>query len=217
VPQLGCLGRFAAPTFGPVFRFVVAPLVLASVVGCTAAAASPTPLAQPTQSAQPPRSVAASPTPSPNFAPGPASAVGTVTRIDPRGLTIRNPDGELEVDLSSVRSVWKETHVSPLELEVGDELFVNGVLSGMTFHALYVDANIGRRDGIIRTIAGAILELVALPPRALPFQMELSRWVEVVHLDGSAATIADLRAGMTIGAVVYRPKNSTVRATKIWF
>jgi hypothetical protein len=192
-------------------RIAAASLVLALVVGCTAAAAVPT------QSAQPPRFERASSSPSPRFDPAPASAGGTVTRIDARGVTIRNPDGELEVDLSGVRSVWKETEVAPSELEVGDELFLNGSLSGGIFLARYVWANIGRRDGIIRTIVGVNLELVALPPRSFTFQMELSRYLEVVRADGSPGTSADLRPGMTVGAVVYRPKNSTLRATKIWF
>jgi hypothetical protein len=200
-----------------VIRFAVASLVLASVSGCTTAAAAPNPVQQPTHSAQPPRSVTASPSPSPRFEPGPASAVGTVIQVDAHGLRIQNPDEELEVDLTGVRSVWKETDVSPSELEVGDELFLTGVLSGATFQALSVSANIGRRDGIILTIAGGTLELVALPPRAITFQMDLSRYVEVVHVDGRPASIADLHPGMSVGAVVYRPKNAPVRATRIWF
>lgn len=192
-------------------RFAVASLLLVYLVGCTAAAAVPT------QTAQSPRFEGVSPSPSPRFEPSPASAGGIVTRIDPGGVAIRNPDGELEVDLSGVRAVWRETDVSPSELEVGDDLFLNGVFSGATFHATYVWANIGRRDGVIRTIVGTSLELVALPPRAVAFQMELSPYLEVVRVNGQPATIADLQPGMTVGAVVYRPKNSTVRATKIWF
>lgn len=198
-------------------RVAAAALALASAIGCTAAAAVPTQSPQPPRSAQPPRSEGVSPSPSPRFDPGPASSGGTVTRIDARGVTIRNPDGELEVDLSEVRSVWKETDVSPLELEVGDELFLNGTLSGALFHARYVYANIGRVDGIIQSIVGRDLELVALPPKSFTFQMQLSRYLEVVRLDGRPAASTDLRPGMTVGAVVYRPKNSTLRATKIWF
>jgi hypothetical protein len=201
-----------------VIRFAVASLVLASVVGCTAAAASPTPpLVQPTHSTQPLRSQAASPSPSPQFAPGPDSAGGTVTRIDQHHVAIRSPIEELVVDLTRVRSVWRETEVSPAELEVGDDLFINGTRDGATFHAAYVYANIGRVDGVIRAIHGTRLELVALPPKTFMTEVELSRYVEIVQTDGKAATIADLKPGMTIGAVVYRPKNSTMRATKVWF
>jgi hypothetical protein len=200
-----------------VIRFLVASLVLASVVGCTAAAASPTPSVQPTQPAQPPPSVAASPSPSPQFAPGPSFAVGTVTRIGQDRVSIRNPDEELEVDLTRVRSVWRETEVSPAELEVGDELSVNGTRDGATFRAVHVYANIGRIDGVIQAIHGITFELVALPPKTFTAQIELSRYVEIVQLDGGPATLTDLRPGMTIGAVVYRPRNATVRATKVWF
>jgi hypothetical protein len=194
-----------------VIRFLLASLVLASPVACTAVAAVPTPAEQLS------RQEVVSPSPSPRFEPGPASAGGIVTRIDAHGVVVRNPDGELEVDLTDVRSVWKETEVSPLDLEIGDELFLNGFLSGATFHARYVSANIGRIDGVIRTIVGVKLELVRLPPKTSTFQMKLSRFVDVVSLDGSSATIADLRPGMTVGAVVYQPKNATMRATKIWF
>jgi hypothetical protein len=210
-------GAALSASIGAVFRFVVASLVLASVVGCTAAAASPTPLVQPTHFAQPLRSEAASPSPSPQFAPGPSFAVGTVIRIGPDRVAVRNPEEELEVDLTRVRSVWKETEVSPAELEVGDELSLNGTRDGATFRASYVWANIGRVDGVIRAINGITLALVALPPKTFTAQMELSRYVEIVQIDGRPATLTDLRPGMTIGAVVYRPKHSTMRATKVWF
>jgi len=205
-------------SIGVVIRFAAASLVLASVVGCTAAAASPTPPSvQPTHSTQPLRSEAASPSPSPPFAPGPSFAVGTVIRIGPGRVALRNPDEELEVDLTRVRSVWKETEVSPAELEVGDELSLNGTRDGAIFRANYVYANIGRFDGVIRAISGITLVLVALPPKTLTAQMELSRYVEIIQIDGRPATITDLQPGMTIGAVVYRPKGSTMRATKVWF
>ena len=210
-------GSAPSTSIGVVIRFAVASLVLASVVGCTAAAASPTPSVQPTQSAEPLRSQAASPSPSPQFAPGPSFAVGTVTRIGPDRVAIRNPDEELEVDLTRVRSVWKETEVSPAELELGDELSLNGSRDGATFRASYVWANIGRVDGVIKAIAGAKFQLVALPPKTFTTEMELSRYVEIVQTDGRPAMLTDLRPGMTIGAVVYRPRNSTMRATKVWF
>jgi hypothetical protein len=161
--------------------------------------------------------VAASPSSSPQYAPGPDSAVGTVTRIDLNRVAIRNPDEELEVDLTRVRAVWKETEVSAAELEVGDELSLNGTRDGATFRASYVWANIGRVDGVIKAIAGAKFQLVALPPKTFTTEMELSRYVEIVQTDGRPAMLTDLRPGMTIGAVVYRPKSSTMRATKVWF
>ena len=141
----------------------------------------------------------------------------TVTRIGPDRVAIRNPDEELEVDLTRVRSVWKETEVSPAELELGDELSLNGSRDGATFRASYVWANIGRVDGVIKAIAGAKFQLVALPPKTFTTEMELSRYVEIVQTDGRPAMLTDLRPGMTIGAVVYRPRNSTMRATKVWF
>jgi hypothetical protein len=215
------LGPVRSVSIRNVIRFGVASLVLVSVVGCTAAAATPTHSAQPQsaqpQSAQLPRSNAASPSPSPQFAPGPSFAVGTVTRIDQGRVAIRNPDEELEVDLTRVRSVWKETEVSPAELEVGDELSLNGTRDGATFRAGYVWANIGRVDGVIRAVVGAKFLLVALPPKTFTTEMELSRYVEIVQTDGRPAMFTDLRPGMTIGAVVYRPRNSTMRATKVWF
>lgn len=130
---------------------------------------------------------------------------------------IRNPDGELEVDLTGVRSVWKETEVPPSGLEVGDQLDLSGTRAGATFHARYVWVNIGRFDGVIRALVGDKLELVRLPPSTHTFQLELSRYLVVVRGADIPATVADLHPGMSVGGVVYRPKNGTPRATKIWF
>jgi hypothetical protein len=130
---------------------------------------------------------------------------------------IQGPDGKLEVDLTAVASVWKETEVAPSDLEVGDQLDLNGARAGATFHARYVWANIGRFDGVVRTLVGGKLELVALPPSTRTFQVELSRYLVVVSGADVPATVADLHPGMSVGGVVYRPRNATPRATKIWF
>ncbi len=188
------------------------PALLVLALGCTTVAAAPT------QSTQPPRSVAVSPSPSPSYEPGPAFASGgTVTRIDASGVVVRNPDGELEVDLTGVRSVWKETEVAASDLEVGDQLDLSGTRSGATFHARYVWANIGRFDGVVRALVGGKLELVGLPPSTRTFQLELSRYLVVVRGADIPATVGDLHPGMSVGGVMYRPKNATPRATKIWF
>jgi hypothetical protein len=130
---------------------------------------------------------------------------------------IQTPEGELVVDLTDVRSVWKETEVAPSELEIGDQLDLNGARLGATFHARYVSANIGRFDGVVRALVGGKLELVALPPSTRTFQVELSQYLVVVRGADVPATVADLQPGMSVGGVTYRPRNATPRATKIWF
>lgn len=138
-------------------------------------------------------------------------------RVVARGVVIQSPDGELEVDLTAVRSVWRETEVAPSELEIGDQLDLSGTHVGATFKASYVWANIGRFDGVVRAFVGTRLELVALPPSTRTFQVELSQHLVVVRGADVPATVADLQPGTTVGGVMYRPRNATPRATKIWF
>ena len=107
--------------------------------------------------------------------------------------------------------------MSPSDLELGDQLDLNGMRGPTSFQARYVWANIGRFDGIVRTVSGDRLELVALPPSTRTFQVDLSRHLIVVRNADIPATVAELHPGMSIGGVMYRPKNGTPRATKIWF
>jgi hypothetical protein len=201
---------------GTVIRRAVTPVLLvASMLGCTAVAAAPT------RSVSPSQSEVVTSSALPTYEPAPGFATGTVIRLAARGVVLQVADGgELEVDLTGVRSVWKETEVAPSELEVGDQLDVGGARAGATFHATFVSANIGRFDGVVRAIVGGRLELVALPPSTRTFQVELSPYLVAVRVRGAdilPATVADLRPGMTVGGVTYRPRNATPRATKIWF
>jgi hypothetical protein len=196
-----------------IWRFALGTLVISSVIGCTIAEAGPT------STAEPQRSVALSvarPTALPTYEPGPASASGTVIRIEADGVVIRSAEGDLQVDLLGVRSIWKETEVARSDLEVGDDLTLNGARSGSAFHALYIWAGIGRFDGLVQALVGQRLQLVALPPSTRTFEVELSRYLEIIHVDGTPATLADIVPGMTVGGVMYRPMNATPRATKIW-
>jgi hypothetical protein len=195
-------------------RFALATLFVASVLGCTMAEAAPTSTVPPQRSAE--LDIVRRPTAPPTYEPGPASASGTVIRLEAGGVVIRSVEGELSVNLLGVRSIWKETEVALSDLEVGDELFLNGTLSGSAFHARYVWADIGRFDGIVRGLVGQRLQLVGLPPGARTFDVELSRYVQIIRIDGTPATVAELLPGMTIGGVTYRPKDATPRATKIW-
>jgi hypothetical protein len=201
-------------TISPVARIALATLFMAAVLGCGIAEAEPQSTAQPQLSAR--SDAVQQPTASPAFEPASASAGGTVIRVEAGGVVIRNVEEELNVDLLDVRSIWKETEVTPADLEIGDELFLNGTRSGSTFHARYVWANIGRFDGILQAGVGQRLEMVRLPPKSGRFEVELSRFVEIIWIDGTAATVADLVAGTNVGGVTYRPKNAIPRATKIW-
>jgi len=195
-------------------RFALGTLFVASLLGCTMAEAAPPSTAQPQLSAR--SDAIHRPTASPAFEPASASASGTVIRIEAGGVVIRNPEADVFVDLSSVRSVWKETDVTASALEVGDYLNLNGTWSGSVFRARYLWDEIGRFDGILRAVVGQRLQLARLPPSTSSFEVELSRYVEIIWIDGAPATVADLKPGTTIGGVTYRPKNATPRATKIW-
>ena len=200
-----------ADDFGTVTRFaLVSALLAASVLGCTVVAAAPT------RSVSPSQPVVVQSTASSAYEPAPGFATGAVIRLAARGVVIARPDGELEVDLTGVRSVWKETEVRPSDLEIGDQLDLSGSRSGATFHASNVWADIGRFDGVVRAFVGGKLELVALPPNTRTFQLELSQYLVVVRGADVPATVADLHPGMSVGGVMYRPRNATPRATKIW-
>jgi hypothetical protein len=129
---------------------------------------------------------------------------------------IRNPEGEFEVDVTGLRSFWKETEVGPSDLEVGDQLDLNGVRSGQIFEARYVWANIGRFDGIVRARLGVRLELDRLPPSTGNFEVELSRYLKIVRGSAIPAAVADIQPGMNVGGVLYRPRTGLPRVTKLW-
>lgn len=190
-------------------RLVPLLALLVLVTACAAAASGPL--------AEPPQQAVGRPAASATYEPGPNSAIGTVTRVVASGVVIQTIDGELTVDLAGVRSVWKETEVPRSDLEVGDQLDMNGFRAPASFQARYVWANIGRFDGIVRAVVGNTLELAALPPSTRTFQVELSRYVVVVRNADIPATVADLQLGTSVGGVMYRPQNGLPRATKIWF
>lgn len=151
------------------------------------------------------------------FAPGATSLSGRVVRLDPNGVVIETAGREAEISLTSVIDVWKETSVPAGALEVGDDLFVNGV-GGPPFAARYVYANIGRVDGVIRAIdqTGMLVD-VQLRVGAVPTWIDFSRYVEYgAPAANIRLTRADLVVGRTIGAVVYRPRLGPLRATRIW-
>jgi hypothetical protein len=198
---------------GLMFLLARSAALLVAVIGCTADAAQ-SPTAAPPPSAP---AATASRGAAMSYEPGPNSPSGRVTRLVSDGVVLQTMDGELAVDLAGVRSVWKESEVSSSDLEVGDQLDLNGLRGPTSFQARYVWANIGRFDGIVRAVSGDRLELVALPPSTRTFQVHLSPHLIVVRNADIPATVADLQPGMSIGGVMYRPRNGTPRATKIWF
>jgi hypothetical protein len=198
-------------------RFALVTLFIVSVLGCTLADAPNTPSAQPSPSAD--VALIQRPAVSPSYEPGPASASGTVIRVEAGSVIIRDADQEVIVELSGLRSVWKETEVEASSLEVGDHVDLNGTRSERVFQARYVWANIGRFDGVVQTLVGQRLDLVMLPfqPATHVLELELSQYLVLAPSDGASATLADLKPGMTIGGVMYRPRNGMPRATRIWW
>ncbi len=201
-------------------RFGIRAAVLALLVtacgGPSAAAsgATPTPASLAT--------AAASPSPAPSYQPGPNSASGRVVRLTPIGVVIDEAGTEIEVDLRSAVSVWKETSVSADAIEVGDDLWVNGSSGAGALVARYVYANMGRLDGIVLAFDGRQL-VIALQKwwieTPTEVKVDLSEYVEIERLSGGArepADRSDLKLGTPIGMVTYRPRAGPPRATKVW-
>lgn len=152
------------------------------------------------------------------YVPGPHSTGGTVLSTDGRRLSLQTVErGTIEVDLRTVREVWKETEVPASALGAGDDLSLNGRWSAGGFVAAYVWANIGRLDGVIRAVDGDVLTVDATVRLGAGFgtatrRVELSPYVTFV----APLTRADLVPGRTIGAVLYRPKGGLPRLTRLW-
>lgn len=186
----------------------------ARVVPASAPSPGDAALLDPTQAA------AVSPTATPSYAPGPSSASGRVIRRTPVGVVIENVERTVEVDLTRVVDVWRETSVLASAIEVGDDLFVNGS-DGSPFVAKYVYANIGRIDGVIAAIDATGMTLSVRrreagglgPPR--PVRIDFSPYIEY-GAAGRTLARADLVVGTSIGAVTYRPRDGVPRATRIW-
>ncbi len=155
------------------------------------------------------------PVPTPSFTPGSSFLSGTIADIDLPEITVRTVDrGDVLVDVSAVRSVWRETFVTTSSLEPGDHVFIDGA-GGDPFHALNVNANIDRIDAKILSIDGDTIELSVLrKPGASELTVRAVLSPFIVH-DGPWR-LADLHAGTVIGAVVYRAKDGSRRITRIW-
>ncbi len=159
------------------------------------------------------------PAPSPSYRPGPNAAGGTVVRRSSIGVVIESVERTEAIDLRSVIDVWRETSVPADAIEVGDWLSVNGTRStGGPFVARYVWANIGRLDGVIRSIDGAGMTVACQRAGGLPSEarVDFSAYLEVVTPTLAPASRADLEVGVVVGMVLYRPRGGIPRATRIW-
>jgi hypothetical protein len=149
---------------------------------------------------------------------------GIVVRLVPTGVVIDVVGRETEVDLRSVIDVWKETSVPASAIELNDELSLNGVRAGDGFVARYVWVNIGRLDGVIRSVDGGDIVVLASVRSGKGFatrevRVRLSTHLDVVRPAPGAmvpGSRADLAVGREVGMVLYRPQSGLPRATRIW-
>lgn len=158
------------------------------------------------------------PTATPAFTPGSNSLSGRVVRLVSGGVIIEAESREVAVDLASVVDVWKERSVPASAIEVGDDVSLNGT-AGSPFVARYVWADIGRIDGVIREIdaTGMLVDVQRRDGSSVVKRIDFSAYVEYGASDGSVKlTRADLVVGRQIGAVVYQPRSTVPRATRIW-
>lgn len=160
----------------------------------------------------------ATPTATPTYDPAPNSLSGRVVRVVSGGVIVESESREVAVDLASVLDVWKETSVPASAIEVGDDVSLNGT-AGSPFVARYVWADIGRIDGVIREIdsTGMVVDVQRKDGSSVVKRIDFSAYVEYGASDGSVkVTQADLVVGRQIGAVVYEPRSTVPRATRIW-
>ena len=100
----------------------------------------------------------------------------------------------------------------------GDDLFLNGDRRSGVFVARYINVNIGRADGRIVAMDGnaLTLEVHGRAGGVSLVRAELSR-----YLRSDSLTLADVRVGDAIGAVVYYERDVSGqiafrRITKMW-
>lgn len=158
------------------------------------------------------------PSATPTFVPAPAMITGKLSALGRDTLTVTTLEhGDVIVDTSGVRDVWRERSVSTSALRVGDDLSVSGASARQAFVATYIYANIGRLDGVIARIAGNDLLLrVTRNGMSRTVAATLSRF-----LRNDSVTLADVRVGDTIGSVVYYERGpdgqiAFRRITKMW-
>ncbi len=145
-----------------------------------------------------------------------------MVRRVPAGVVISAAGDEVDVDLSSVIDVWKETSVPASAIEVGDDLTANGTQGSTKFFARYAWVNIGRLDGVIRSFDGTEM-IVAYQRRGADVprevRVQLSPHVEIVRIAQGQIVPGDrpdLTVGRSVGMVMYRPRDALPRATRIW-
>lgn len=158
------------------------------------------------------------PTATPAFDPASNSLSGRVVRLVSGGVIVESESREVAIDLASVVDVWKEISVSASAIEVGDDVFLNGI-AGSPFVARYVWASIGRMDGVIRAIdaTGMLVDVQRKDGSSVVKRIDFSPYVEYGASDGSVKVArADLVVGRQIGAVLYQPRGRVPRATRIW-
>jgi hypothetical protein len=147
---------------------------------------------------------------------------GIVVRLVPTGAVIDTVGHETVVDLRSVADVWKETSMSGSAIEVNDTLDVNGNRTGDAFVARYAWVNIGHLDGVIRSVDGNEVVLLAYQrssDASRELRVALSHFLEVERVSPGATgagSRADLTVGRVVGMVLYRPRDGLPRATRIW-
>ncbi len=160
----------------------------------------------------------ASPTATSEFHPGSGSLSGRVVRLTPGGLVVDSAGHDVDIDLTLVLDVWKETSVRASAIEIGDDLFINGTASS-PFVAKYVSANIGRIDGVIREIdaTGMLIEVPLRGGGSVLQRIDFSPYIEYGAPAASLrVTRADLVVGRAIGAVIYGRPGGPLRATRVW-
>ena len=200
------MSRVAALLLG----LIVGGLIVAIGRATTALGTAPVAAPSPTSLAL------ASPRATPEFHPGPGFVSGRVIRLTPGGVVVDSAGRQIEVSLSGIVDVWKETSVAASAIEVGDDLFINGT-DGSPFVAKYISANIGRIDGIIREIdaTGMLVDVQLRQGGAVLKRIDFSPYIEY----GAAnikLTREDLVVGRVIGAVIYGRPGGPLRATRIW-
>lgn len=151
----------------------------------------------------------------PSFAPSAGDLSGRVVSIGSSTLLLDSGGVRRDVDLRNVIGVWAETRASIGDIDVGDDVFINGT-EGEPFYARYIWINLSTIKGTIVSLDSTGMTL-SLVPSGIPARVEFSQFVSFGSVDGTVHTTrADLVVGRAVGAVVYQPKSGAPRATRVW-
>ncbi|WP_374712069.1 hypothetical protein [Symbiobacterium terraclitae] len=149
----------------------------------------------------------------------PGFASGRVVEITDGAIALESAAGVRVVRFAPDSKVWKEFHVSPEAIELGDWVDARGTPQpdgSLLARSEWVFVNIGRLEGTLEEVSGdgAVVETIR-GTRTIEF----SPAVEVIRVPGLSPVeegLSALRPGAAVGMVGLVLPDDGFRATRIW-